>query len=310
MAAQNRRTSSGLSSTRNAQPWLNPALGARTALASARSTTAGSTGAVAVVADHAAAPDDVLELHGASMGLDPVTGVLRADVVPTSRPVGRSARRRRRLLPPAVHPAEPSCARLVPRAGGRSRGLEVEADEHRQPGRLVAARGSTGRAVLTGSHLDSVLDGGAYDGPLGVVSALAAVDVLRCAGLRAGAADRGVGVRRGGGVAVRAGLPGLAAGGRGDDVGPGAGAARPRRRGAADAGRRGRRAAGCWTGVGVLRGAARRAGPRPGRPRAPRSGWPARSGRTGATASTSPARPTTPARRGWRTAPTRCSPTR
>ena len=34
-------------------------------------------------------------------------------------------------------------------------------------------------AVLTGSHLDSVHDGGAYDGPLGVVSALAAVDVLR-----------------------------------------------------------------------------------------------------------------------------------
>lgn len=36
--------------------------------------------------------------------------------------------------------------------------------------------------VLTGSHLDSVLDGGAYDGPLGVVSALAAVDVLRARG--------------------------------------------------------------------------------------------------------------------------------
>jgi beta-ureidopropionase / N-carbamoyl-L-amino-acid hydrolase len=36
-----------------------------------------------------------------------------------------------------------------------------------------------GDAVLTGSHLDSVLDGGAYDGPLGVVSALAAFDVLR-----------------------------------------------------------------------------------------------------------------------------------
>jgi N-carbamoyl-L-amino-acid hydrolase len=33
--------------------------------------------------------------------------------------------------------------------------------------------------VLTGSHLDSVLDGGAYDGPLGVVSALAAIDALR-----------------------------------------------------------------------------------------------------------------------------------
>ncbi|CAN5572387.1 allantoate amidohydrolase [soil metagenome] len=34
-------------------------------------------------------------------------------------------------------------------------------------------------ALLTGSHLDSVLDGGAYDGPLGVVSALAAVDLMR-----------------------------------------------------------------------------------------------------------------------------------
>jgi len=33
--------------------------------------------------------------------------------------------------------------------------------------------------VLTGSHLDSVPDGGAYDGPLGVTSALAAIDLLR-----------------------------------------------------------------------------------------------------------------------------------
>lgn len=40
------------------------------------------------------------------------------------------------------------------------------------------------RGVVIGSHLDSVPDGGAYDGPLGVVSALAAVDALRAAGLR------------------------------------------------------------------------------------------------------------------------------
>jgi beta-ureidopropionase / N-carbamoyl-L-amino-acid hydrolase len=33
--------------------------------------------------------------------------------------------------------------------------------------------------VVSGSHLDSVPDGGAYDGPLGVISALAAIDVLR-----------------------------------------------------------------------------------------------------------------------------------
>jgi beta-ureidopropionase / N-carbamoyl-L-amino-acid hydrolase len=48
-------------------------------------------------------------------------------------------------------------------------------------------------AVLTGSHLDSVPDGGAYDGPLGVVSALAAIDLLR---------ERGVRPRRPLGVAV------------------------------------------------------------------------------------------------------------
>ncbi len=38
--------------------------------------------------------------------------------------------------------------------------------------------------VVTGSHLDSVPDGGAFDGPLGVVSALAAVDRLRAQGAK------------------------------------------------------------------------------------------------------------------------------
>ena len=50
-------------------------------------------------------------------------------------------------------------------------------------GNMVAWWGPPGPgAVVTGSHLDSVLDGGAYDGPLGVVSALAAVDALRSRG--------------------------------------------------------------------------------------------------------------------------------
>ena len=44
----------------------------------------------------------------------------------------------------------------------------------------AVARGQTGIAI--GSHLDSVPEGGAYDGPLGVVSALAVVDMLRTAG--------------------------------------------------------------------------------------------------------------------------------
>lgn len=36
--------------------------------------------------------------------------------------------------------------------------------------------------IVTGSHLDSVPDGGAFDGPLGVVSAFAALDALRHSG--------------------------------------------------------------------------------------------------------------------------------
>jgi len=39
-------------------------------------------------------------------------------------------------------------------------------------------------ALLLGSHLDSVPDGGAYDGPLGVVSSLAAVDALQREGFQ------------------------------------------------------------------------------------------------------------------------------
>ncbi len=44
----------------------------------------------------------------------------------------------------------------------------------------AAASGRPG--VVVGSHLDSVPDGGAFDGPLGVISAFAAVDSLRAAG--------------------------------------------------------------------------------------------------------------------------------
>ena len=106
-----------------------------------------------------------------------------------------------------------------------ARGLAVSRDA---VGNMVAWWGSPGPgAVVTGSHLDSVLDGGAYDGPLGVVSALAAVDVLRVAGVRAVAAAGRLGVRGGGGVAVRAGLPGVAAGDGRGVVGDGARAEGP-----------------------------------------------------------------------------------
>jgi beta-ureidopropionase / N-carbamoyl-L-amino-acid hydrolase len=61
----------------------------------------------------------------------------------------------------------------------RSRGLRMETDGI---GNQVAWWGPDGPGVVTGSHLDSVIDGGAFDGPLGVVSALVAVDRLRAAG--------------------------------------------------------------------------------------------------------------------------------
>ena len=44
----------------------------------------------------------------------------------------------------------------------------------------AVGRGQTGIAI--GSHLDSVPEGGAFDGPLGVVSALAVVDILQSSG--------------------------------------------------------------------------------------------------------------------------------
>jgi len=62
----------------------------------------------------------------------------------------------------------------------RKLGLTVLPDGN---GNLWAWWGTPGPdAVLAGSHLDSVPGGGAYDGPLGVASALAAVSRLRAAG--------------------------------------------------------------------------------------------------------------------------------
>ncbi|GAA2283345.1 allantoate amidohydrolase [Actinomadura luteofluorescens] len=67
----------------------------------------------------------------------------------------------------------------------RRRGLDLEHDPN---GNMIAwwypEDGSRAGAVLTGSHLDSVPGGGAFDGPLGIVSAFAAADLLRERGVR------------------------------------------------------------------------------------------------------------------------------
>lgn len=70
-------------------------------------------------------------------------------------------------------------------AAARDRGLDVQADRN---GNLWAWWAPDGHgdepAFVTGSHLDSVPDGGAFDGPLGVVSALCAIDELKARGVR------------------------------------------------------------------------------------------------------------------------------
>ncbi|KUN88010.1 Zn-dependent hydrolase [Streptomyces bungoensis] len=69
------------------------------------------------------------------------------------------------------------------RQQAEDRGLAYEVDRN---GNQWAWLGdpAAGDAVVTGSHLDSVPDGGAFDGPLGVVSSFAALDELRARGAR------------------------------------------------------------------------------------------------------------------------------
>jgi beta-ureidopropionase / N-carbamoyl-L-amino-acid hydrolase len=99
----------------------------------------------------------------------------------------------RSLLPIGRDPATGGYRRFVfsePELAARSwfmaaaarRGLDAECDRNanlwawwRPADPAAAAR----PAVAAGSHLDSVPDGGGYDGPLGVVSAFAAIDRLR-----------------------------------------------------------------------------------------------------------------------------------
>ena len=95
-------------------------------------------------------------------------------------PVGRSAATGGYLRQPYLSAETELRAWFVAQA--QARGLRVESDPVGNVVAWWAPPGVTGPGVLTGSHLDSVLEGGAYDGPLGVVSALAAVDVLRSRG--------------------------------------------------------------------------------------------------------------------------------
>jgi beta-ureidopropionase / N-carbamoyl-L-amino-acid hydrolase len=81
-------------------------------------------------------------------------------------------------------PADAACRGWFARAATEL-GLRTDCDRN---GNLWAwwgrPGGGSGPAIATGSHLDSVPDGGAFDGPLGIVSAFAAIGELRAAGFR------------------------------------------------------------------------------------------------------------------------------
>ena len=104
-------------------------------------------------------------------------------------PVGRSSLSGGYFRQPFTD-AERECQAWFASAAA-ARHLELEYDGY---GNAVAwwnPPACAGPSVLTGSHLDSVLDGGAYDGPLGVVSSFAALDVLRDRGF---VPDRRIGI--------------------------------------------------------------------------------------------------------------------
>lgn len=98
----------------------------------------------------------------------------------TLTPIGRMASGGYRRAPYAS--AERECLAWFEEQAA-ARGLRLEFDGN---GNVVAwwePEGATGEAIVTGSHFDSVTEGGAFDGPLGIVSALAAVDELRARGI-------------------------------------------------------------------------------------------------------------------------------
>jgi N-carbamoyl-L-amino-acid hydrolase len=63
------------------------------------------------------------------------------------------------------------------------RGLELTTDRVGNQWAWWGSPDAAGPGLVLGSHLDSVPDGGAYDGPLGVVAAFAALDLVRERGL-------------------------------------------------------------------------------------------------------------------------------
>jgi allantoate deiminase len=79
--------------------------------------------------------------------------------------------------------ATPALARAADRVGGwmEEAGLTVRRDA---VGNLIGRMGGEGSPLVLGSHLDTVPNAGRYDGPLGILAALAVVERLAVGGRR------------------------------------------------------------------------------------------------------------------------------
>jgi N-carbamoyl-L-amino-acid hydrolase len=64
-------------------------------------------------------------------------------------------------------------------ATAQARGLTVEVDRAGNQWAWLGDPDANGPGLVLGSHLDSVPNGGAYDGPLGILSAFAALEIAR-----------------------------------------------------------------------------------------------------------------------------------
>jgi beta-ureidopropionase / N-carbamoyl-L-amino-acid hydrolase len=96
-----------------------------------------------------------------------------ADLLPVGRDPETGGYRRH-----AWTPADLTCREWFAGEAARRR-MDLVVDRNGNQWAWWGDPDADGAGVVTGSHLDSVPDGGAYDGPLGVVSAFAAVDLLR-----------------------------------------------------------------------------------------------------------------------------------
>jgi N-carbamoyl-L-amino-acid hydrolase len=100
-----------------------------------------------------------------------------ADLLPVGRDDTTGGYRRH-----AWTPSDLACREWFAGEAAR-RGLDLVVDRNGNQWAWWGDPDADGPGVVTGSHLDSVPDGGAYDGPLGVLSGFAALDLLRDRGL-------------------------------------------------------------------------------------------------------------------------------